>query len=150
MDSFKVNIYIETSVHGPANRRAAGKWLIEYIKKDGTPETREGVLLKDSTTENALSLELMKEAFSRLTKPCSVRVNTECEHILNTMKGYWLSQWIKNDWHNAKGKPVKNAELWQQCHELMEQHGVTFENEPHSYRNVMQADIKKELEKEEN
>ena len=149
MDSFKVNIYIETSVHGPAIRRAAGMWLIEYIKKDGTPETRAGCILKESTTENALALELMKEAFLRLTKPCSVRVNTECEHILNTMKGYWLPQWIKNDWRNAKNKPVKNAKLWQQCNELMAQHGVTFENEPHSYRNVMQADIKKELEKEE-
>lgn len=149
MDSFKVNIYIETSVHGPVIRRAAGMWLIEYIKKDDTPVTRQGCIRKESITENALALELMKEAFSRLTKPCSVRVNTECEHILNTMKGYWLAQWVKNDWRNAKNKPVKNAELWQQCHELMEQHGVTFENEPHSYQKWMQEEIKKELEKEE-
>ncbi len=147
MDNFEINIYIETSSHGPAIRRAAGMWMIEYIKKNGEPETRQGVILKDSATENALALELLRDAFLKPTKSCSVRVNTECEHILNVLRNYWLPQWKKNDWKNAKGKPVKNEELWKQCSELMDKHTVTFENAPHSYRSVMQDRIRRELEK---
>lgn len=147
MDNFYVTIYIETSVRGPAIRRAAGMWLIEYIKKDGTPETRHGILSKDRTTENTLALELIKEAISKLTKPCSVRVNTECEHVSNVMRNHWLPQWEKNDWKNAKGKPVKNAKLWQQCRENMQKHLITFDYEPNSYKAVMQIEIRKELEK---
>lgn len=147
MKEFTVTIYLETSFRGPAVRRAAGKWLIEYIKKDGTPETREGIILREKTTENALALELLKESLSKLTKTCSVRVNTGCSHILNTMRNYWLPQWEKNDWKNAKDKPVKNAELWKECAELMRNHMVCFGEEDHSYRKVMQEDIQRELEK---
>lgn len=146
MDKFKVTIFIETSFHGPAIRQAAGAWLIEYIKTNGEPETRQGIISKDKTTENALALELLKVALGKLTKPCSIRVNTECDHILNVMRNYWLPQWEKNDWRNSKNKLVKNAELWQQCQELMMAHSVTFDSGEHSYRKVMQADIKKELE----
>lgn len=149
MDKFKVTIYIESSFHGPAVRAAAGEWLIEYIKKDGSPETRQGILLKDMTTENALALELLRDALLRLKKPCSIRVNTECEHILNVMANHWLPQWEKNDWKNAKGKPVKNVELWQQCKELMQEHIVSFGDGTNSYKSVMQAEIKKEMERRE-
>lgn len=146
VDRFQVTIFIETSLHGPAIRKAAGEWLIEYIKSNGDPETRQEVIAKGKTTENALALELLIGALKRLTKPCSVRVNTECEHILNTMGNHWLPQWEKNGWNNAKGKPVKNAELWQQCQELMMKHSISFSNEENSYRNVMQTEIRKELE----
>lgn len=145
MDKFQVTIFIETSLHSPAIREAAGAWLIEYIKTNGDPETRQGIISKDKTTENALALELLKEALERLTRPCQIRVNTECDHILNVMGNHWLPQWEKNDWKNSKGKPVKNAELWQQCKELMAVHSVSFSNGESSYRNVMQADIKKEM-----
>lgn len=146
MDKFKVTIYIETSFHGPAIRQAAGEWLIEYIKPNGEPETRQGIISKGKTTENALALELLKVALGKLTKPCSIRVNTECDHILNVMRNYWLPQWEKNDWKNSKGKPVKNAELWQQCQELMQKHSISFSNDENSYGNVMRAEIRKELE----
>ncbi len=62
MDRFEVNIYIETSVHGPARRTAAGEYYIEYIKKDGTPETRNGFIREEGTTENTLALGLLAAA----------------------------------------------------------------------------------------
>lgn len=148
MKSFCVNIYIETSVRGPAVKRGAGEWLVEFIRGDGIPVTRSGILRKEKTNENALALELLKDAFSILTKSCSVRVNTQCEHILNTMQNHWLSQWKKNAWRNAKGKPVKNMELWKKCSELMENHCTEFSSGPHPYQMVMQMDIRKELENE--
>lgn len=147
MDKFEVTIFIETSLRGPAIRRAAGEWLIEYIKRTGEPETRQGILAKERTTENALALELLRDALSRLTKSCSVRVNTQCEHILNVMQNHWLPQWEKNGWKNAKGQPVKNEELWKECRALMLKHSVYFEKGESSYRDVMQREIRKEMEK---
>lgn len=146
MEIFQVTVYIETSFRGPAIRRAAGMWLIEYIKSDGAPETRQGILKRESTTENALVLELLADAFSKLTKSCYARVNTECEHVLHVMQNHWLPQWEKNGWLNAKGKPVKNDLLWQQCKERMQKHTVTFGNTGNSYGSVMQGEIRKELE----
>lgn len=146
MDRFEVSIYIETSIHGPARRPAVGEYYIEYIKKDGSPETRSGFLREEMTTENALALGLLQAALKRLVRPCSVRVNTRCEHILNVMGNHWLPQWEKAGWVTAKGKLIKNMTLWQQCRELMMDHTVTFENGPHSFRNRMMWEIGKELQ----
>lgn len=144
---FDVNIYIVTSVRGPAIREAAGEWIVEFVTSKGTPVTRSGIVYKERTTEIALVLELMKDAFSILTKTCSVRVNTECEHVLNVMINHYLPIWEKNGWNNAKGQPVKNKELWQQLNELMSRHLVGVCREAHSYHLVMQEDIRKELER---
>lgn len=149
MDIYHVNVYIETSLRGPAVRKGAGEWIVEFLLQDGNPVTRSGIIWKERTTENAIVLELIRDAISILTKCCSVRVNTECEHVLNVMRNHWLPQWMKNDWNNARGKPVKNAELWQQCSELFAKHCLEFDSGPHSYRMVMQEDIRKEMERRE-
>ncbi|MCI7040582.1 MAG: hypothetical protein MR992_00345 [Lachnospiraceae bacterium] len=146
MDKFQVNIYIETSIHGPAIKTAAGMYIIEYILKSGEAETRSGILFRDNTTENALALETLEGAFRRLTKSCSVGVNTGCTHILNVMNNHYLSVWEKNGWINAKKKPVANRELWQQLKETMDVHAVSFRSEYHSYRKRMVFDLGKAME----
>lgn len=135
---FEVTIYVETSFHGPAHREAVGMWLIEYIKKDGTPETRQGLVCCQKTTENALALETLVIALERLKETCVIRVNTRCEHILNAVGNFWLPQWEKNGWINAKNKPVKNVESWKKVAEAKRKHLMSFENGYNSYRSVME------------
>lgn len=145
-----VTIYTETNLRGPAKRSGAGMWLVEYIRKDGTPETRpvnpaDAVTWLPDTTQAALELNMLIDALSILTKPCSVRINTECEHILNTFENGWLEKWKESDWKTAKGKPVANAELWQQLSEYIDVHeDVLVEKGENSYRNIMQMEILKE------
>lgn len=136
-----VTIYIETTIRGPAKRNGAGMWLIEYIKKDGTPVTRQGTIIRDATTESILTLECMKLAFDRLTKTCSVRVNTRCEQVLNSIENRWVAQWEKAGWIKANGKPVMHAELWQQVYELIKRHEVLIENTENSYRPAMETEL---------
>lgn len=143
-----VNIYIETSFRGPVTKRAAGAWMVEYINKEGKPVTRGGILYADKTTENDLALHLIGKAFSRLTKTCCAVVFTECGHVLRTMQNHWLWQWQKNGWVNARGKPVRNAEAWNECAGLIERHMTEWKDAEHSYRQHMQEMIKKELEVE--
>ena len=145
MAIFNVSIYIETSIKGPLVKKAAGVWLVEYITSKDIPETRSGFLWREEATENALTLELLAAAFSILTKTCSVRVNTQCEHVLNAVRNGWLHQWKDNGWVNAKGKPVKNAELWQPLSVLMGKHLVEFDSGSHPYRLVMQDKIRKSM-----
>lgn len=105
VDNREVNIYIETAFKGPAKRRMAGAWLVEYTLKSGQPVTRGGILYADITTENEMALRLLVQAFSILTKTCCARVFTECTHVLNAMQNHWIWQWEKNGWTNAKERP---------------------------------------------
>ena len=142
---FEVTIYLEVSFHGPAYRMAAGMWLIEYIKKDGSIETRQGMVCGKKMTENGLALEALTMAFDRLQKSCSVRVITRCEHVLNVTGNGWLPQWEKNGWMTAKGKFVKNMTFWQKVAEAHRKHLVSYENTWNSYGEIMQNAMKKGL-----
>lgn len=144
----QINIYIETSCKGPVPRKAAGAWFLEYTRNSGDIATRGGILYSNKTTENELTLALVKSAFSRLTKPCICQVFTECSNVLNTMKNGWMWQWRKNNWITAKGTMAKNVEAWKQCADVMEQHTTQWRNGPHSYRILMQSRIIKELSAE--
>lgn len=150
MELPNVTVYIVTDARPPSKRQAAGAWLIEYrfTTCNKKPEIREGGLYRWKTTENAIVLELIRDALSRLTKPCSVWVNTQCELVLNAAKRCWIRQWEEDGWKNAKGKPVKNAELWQQAAKEMAKHCVSFDNRmPHAeYLEIMQEEMDKALD----
>lgn len=124
-----VNIYIETTLQGPAKRNGHYMYLLE-VEKDGKTYTKDGIGYMEAATENQLALTAIAEAAKRLTKPCSVRVVTRCDHVLNVTGNFWLQQWMKHDWHNAAGKPVKNKELWQQVVEAFSGHIVSYTCRP--------------------
>lgn len=143
---FEVTIYVETSFTGPALRTAAGMWLIEYIKQNGDKEVRSGMVCGIKMTENALALEVLALAFSKLKKGCFVRVNTRCDHVLNVVGNGWLPQWEKNGWVTAKNKMVKNVVFWKKVAEANRDHVIKYEKEWNSYGTLMQDAMKKGLE----
>lgn len=143
---FEVSIFIETSYRGPAKREGVAMWLVEY-KRGGEPITREGLLHLENGTENQAALMAIKAAVEILLKPCSIRVFTQCEHILNTVRGFWHIQWQKNDWNNAKGKPVKNSDLWKKMLDVLQKHYYSFSGGEHEYQNYMKEAIRKEMER---
>ena len=143
MSIFNVTIYLETTIKGPRPRMAVGAYLVEYITSRNEPETRGKILFSERITENALTLSLLSRALDELSKTstCSIRVNTQCEHVSSAVGKGWVEQWKGNGWLNAKGLPVKNAELWQQVSRKMERHLVVFDSWDHSYRNIMRKTI---------
>lgn len=143
---FDVNIYIETSARGPKSRRAAGMYVLECIKEGRVAGTKDGFIYMDMAAENALVLALLQQAFSRLTKACSVRVNTQCSYVLGTINNYWIIQWRKNGWLNAKGKSVANREAWEVLSGQMADHLVSADQGWHGYRELMQYTINRELQ----
>ena len=79
-----VNIYIETSFHGPARKDGEYLYLLECIR-NGVPATREGRGAMERATENQLALTALAEALGRLNCPCELRIYTTCQHIVNTV-----------------------------------------------------------------
>ena len=124
----RVNIYITTSIRGPAKRTGGYGYVIEFIKKDGSPATRSGVGYEIKATENKLVLMALKAALKRLTKRCSALVFTKCEHVLSSYKNGWIFEWKKNDWTNAKGLKLSDWELWRDITELSTMHKLLFES----------------------
>ena len=97
-------------------------------------------------TETQGNLMAMINAFYILKKPCRALVFTKCSHILISMQQEWPKEWQESGWINAKGKPVKNAELWKMLIEKGKGHTYTLKDDHHEYENVMQSELRKELE----
>ena len=140
---FRVNIYIETSRRGPSKGPGKYMYIIEYLRKDGTPVTREGVESFEKTQENELALRAIIAAGKRLTKSCSVRIFTGCNHVLSTTHNGWHIEWRKNGWRKANGSQVKNAELWDELVAVMDPHAVTYTKDEHSYRTWMREQLER-------
>ena len=140
---FKVNLYTACSIKGPARRKGCCMWLLEYLTSANIPVTRQGIIKDEDTTENRITLEAINEALNRLKKPCEILINTQCENVLNSAGHCWPPIWKKSGWKNAKGKEVKNADLWEKYLELTQDHVVSFENTEHSFMQVMRSEVDK-------
>ena len=112
---FRVNIYIETSRRGPSVGTGKYMYLIEFLSK---------------------------KTGERLTKPCSIRIFTGCNHILSTTHNSWHIEWQKNGWKKKNGEPIKNAALWEELVAVMDKHAVSYTKDEHSYKSWMQEQMK--------
>lgn len=101
-----VNIYIAGTIHGPAKKAGGYLYILECFR-GGQAVTLEKSAWMEKATENQLALTALGEALGRLNCPCSLRIYTDCHHIIHAMRDSWARQWQKNGWRNAKGKAVK-------------------------------------------
>lgn len=95
-------------------------------------------------TENQITLQGIIEALGRFNKPTEIRINTQCEHVLNSVRNFWPLQWQKNGWVKNNGSEVKNKELWQQFLELAEPHTISWNSEEHEFSSWMKDWLEKE------
>mgnify|MGYP002640610194 CR=1 FL=1 len=143
-DNPHVNIYIETSVHGPAQHGGRYIYLLECLGADGTPRTRYATGEWQNEKENSLALQAMAAALERLKGSCVVDVYTTCRLIKNAIENGWLEDWKTNGWKNGKGIQIKNRDLWERIAAKAEEHLVFVYVQPHSYREWMQMQMKGE------
>lgn len=141
----EVSIFIESTWRGPARRDGVAMWLVE-CKRGERLDTRQGFVHVKEGTETQGNLMAMINALHILKKPCKALVFTKCSHILISMQQEWPKEWQENGWIGAKGKPVKNAELWKMLIEKGKRHTYTLKDDHHEYENIMQSDLRKELE----
>lgn len=143
--SFKVNIYIATTWTSPAQKNGKVMWIVEFIKKDNTPETREGILPVEGTEMEAV-LEGLKAAVSILTKNCSLRGFMRKNGVLNAYQNGWISKWKENDFKNSKDVDIKHKEKWKELLELLEKHKYELEEGIGEYELYMRNELAKNVD----
>lgn len=146
MDNPRVNLYIETTIHGPAQKGGRWMYLPEYVTSSGERRTKkeapETIGPWEDSTENELVLKALLAGLANMKQPCDVEVYTSNRFVCSAIMNDWITDWQQLGWKKADGKPLKYAELWEGIAKEMERHLVTATAEPHSFRNWMQARFK--------
>jgi ribonuclease HI len=149
MAEFKVNIYTDTSFHGPRTREGAAGFMAEFVTKSGTTVTRpeeieDRFFTEWETTETKLTVEALIAAFALLKLPCEATVYTTCPQVRAALSQNWPDKWAANDWKTSAGEEVKHADLWGTLREEMEPHRVQVaEEETTVYTSWFQAELSK-------
>lgn len=120
----KATIYVETTIKGPSVKDGSYAAEIEYIRKNGEPETREISGTEENTTYNRTTLLAIVTALGRFNRPCEIVIITSNNFIKNIVESGNLSKWEENGWKTSKGEDIKNKELWQQLRDEMKKHKI--------------------------
>ena len=79
-----------------------------------------------ATTNNRMELTAAAEALEALKRPCRVILHTDSEYLRNGITR-WHTGWVRKNWRNAAGDPVKNMDLWQRILDLCKTHQVQWQ-----------------------
>jgi ribonuclease HI len=77
------------------------------------------------TTNNRMELTAAAEALEALTRPCTVHLHTDSEYVRNGITR-WSTGWVRRNWRNASGDPVKNMDLWRRLLDAAKPHDVSW------------------------
>lgn len=77
------------------------------------------------TTNNRMELTAAAEALAALKRPCKVRLHTDSQYLRDGITR-WHTGWVRKNWRNAAGDPVKNMDLWQRILEAAKPHEVEW------------------------
>lgn len=143
--SFRVSIYIADTWTSPRQKTGTAMWLIVFIKKDNTPETRQGILHLEGTKTEAV-LTVLKEAVGILNKECQIRVFMRNNGVLKAYKNKWIENWKENDFKSSKGVGVKHAEKWKEMLETLQKHQCEFEEGLGEWELYMKTEMTKNVD----
>jgi ribonuclease HI len=99
-----------------------GGWSA-ILKFRGTVRELSGA--EAETTNNRMELTAAAEALTALTRPCRVVLHTDSEYLRNGITR-WHAGWVRKNWRNAQGDPVKNMDLWRRILEAAKPHQIDW------------------------
>ena len=116
----EIDLYTDGACSG--NPGAGGYGAI-LIYRGGEREISGG---EPSTTNNRMEIYAVIAGLRCLKEKCKVNIYSDSAYTVNAFNQHWIDNWIKSGWKKADGKPVLNAELWQELYSLVRQHEVRF------------------------
>lgn len=142
----QVNLYIETTAHGP--RQQGGRWmyLLEFVTRRGDPVTLWNIGGWEPEKENVLVLRALSAALDRLRMPCVIDAYTDSGQIRSTIGNGWLEEWQARGWKTAKGQEIRHRGLWEELAPKIAPHLVFMRADGHPYRLWMQDKLQKMVE----
>ncbi len=70
-------------------------------------------------TNNQMEIQAMIEGLKVVAPGTRVKIVTDSEYVAKGATT-WIKGWIRNGWKTASKAPVKNQELWQELHRLLQ------------------------------
>ncbi len=125
----KVIIYTDGACSG---NPGPGGWAAVLICGDNKKEIYGS---KKNTTNNIMELTAIIEGLKALKTECEVEIYSDSSYCVNAFNQNWIYGWLKKNWKNSSGEPVKNQELWKELYALTKKHKVTF-NKVKGHSNV--------------
>jgi len=77
------------------------------------------------TTNNRMELTAAAAALEALKRPCAVKLHTDSEYVKNGITR-WHTGWVRKNWRNAAGDPVKNMDLWRRLLDAAKPHDIDW------------------------
>ena len=77
------------------------------------------------TTNNRMELTAAAEALTALPRPCTIILHTDSEYLRNGITR-WHTGWVRKNWRNAAGDPVKNMDLWKRILDAAAMHKIDW------------------------
>lgn len=107
-----VDIYIGTTLRGPAKGTGRGIYIMQSRMPDGRVYEKKAAVEIDGGTESRLVLYCLRDSLARFQYACKVTVYTECTYIAAAINSRWPEAWREKGWTNGKGAKVKDPGLW--------------------------------------
>ena len=76
------------------------------------------------TTNNRMELQAAIGALQALKRPCTIEFHTDSEYLRKGITE-WIETWAAKNFRKG-GKPIPNADLWQQLWPLTQQHEIEW------------------------
>ena len=77
-----------------------------------------------NTTNNRMELMAVITGLQALKRPCTVKLYSDSQYVVNMVNQGWLAKWKRNGWMRTKTEPAKNVDLLEQLDRLLAIHQV--------------------------
>jgi ribonuclease HI len=77
------------------------------------------------TTNNRMELTAAAAALEAMKRPCKIIIHTDSEYLKNGITR-WHTGWVRKNWRNAAGDPVKNMDLWRRVLDAAKPHAIEW------------------------
>jgi ribonuclease HI len=121
MDSDTATIEIWTD-GGCKPNPGPGGWSA-ILKFKGTTKELSGA--EADTTNNRMELTAAACALEAITRPCKIVLHTDSQYLQNGITR-WHAGWVRKNWRNAAGDPVKNMDLWRRILDAAKPHDIEW------------------------
>jgi ribonuclease HI len=123
MDSETTESIVEIWTDGGCKPNPGPGGWAAILKFRGTLKELSGA--EAETTNNRMELTAAAEALTALTRPCTIILHTDSEYLRNGITR-WHTGWVRKNWRNAAGDPVKNMDLWKRILEAAAMHKIDW------------------------
>lgn len=124
----KVELFIQGKTKNPAiQKKAQARWCIRCALKNGTVESRDGVVILQNVTTKRAVLYALDQALQKFNKAAVIKIYISDDYVRAVFLNSWIGRWKNNDWHKIRlNGDIRHLDLWQQIAEKLSNHAVTF------------------------